>query len=154
MPRRSAAAGFTLVELILVIIVIGVLAVIAVPRLQIGGFEQYSFDRELRAALRHAQKVAIASACEVEVDVGTGGYSVRFTGEGGEECDDIGLRHPTRSGPFAGEPEGGASIISVTGDGKVRFNSQGGTGETDFVIVMSGGRQIVVEAETGYVHGG
>lgn len=59
--HSSGQRGFTMVELIAVIIIIGIMAAFAMPRF----FERKTFDArnfadQSRAMLRHAQKIAIA----------------------------------------------------------------------------------------------
>lgn len=69
MPRgRRAHAGFTLVELVAVMIITGILAAVAMPRF----FERNSFDGrafadQTRATLRYAHKLAIAQHRNVHV---------------------------------------------------------------------------------------
>ena len=56
-----AARGFTLIELIMVIVMLGVLAVFAAPRvLNSGDFNARGFHDETLSLLRYAQKAAIA----------------------------------------------------------------------------------------------
>lgn len=62
--------GFTLVELILVIVVLGILAAVVGPRF----FDRQTFDdrlfyEEALAAVRHAQKLALASGCRTQVQL-------------------------------------------------------------------------------------
>ena len=59
MRRRSA--GFTLVELVVVIILVGILAVAAIPRFFDRGFEERGFHDGVKAAIQQARKVAVAS---------------------------------------------------------------------------------------------
>ena len=57
----SRSRGFTLIELIMVIVILGVLAVVAAPRiLNIGDFAARGFHDETLSILRYAQKTAIA----------------------------------------------------------------------------------------------
>ncbi|TAF71567.1 MAG: type II secretion system protein, partial [Curvibacter sp.] len=54
---RSGQAGFTLVELVMVIVLLGILAVYAVPRmLNSGDFYARGFHDQSMAYLRYAQK--------------------------------------------------------------------------------------------------
>lgn len=134
--------GFTLTELVLVLVLIGILAAFAAPRLNIAGFERQSFARELTIALRHAQRAAIASGCAVEVSIQAGGYSVAWAG--GPGCPGGALAHPSRGGAFAGSGQISAGI------GTVRFDGMGRTA-SGTAIVVTDGPTIIVEAGSGYV---
>ena len=59
--RHQRAAGFTLIELVVVMIVVGILAVAARPRFFGTEFDELGFHDGVRAALQHARRVAVAS---------------------------------------------------------------------------------------------
>jgi MSHA pilin protein MshC len=62
----SRAAGFTLVELITILVVVAILAAVAAPRFFTrSAFEERGYNDEVLAALRYAQRVAIAERREV-----------------------------------------------------------------------------------------
>ncbi|MYM39913.1 pilus assembly FimT family protein [Duganella qianjiadongensis] len=75
--RRGA--GFTLVELILVIVVVGIMAGVAAPRFfDRKGFDAASYAAQLKTLLRYAQKTAIAQGRPVYVKVTSGGVTLAF----------------------------------------------------------------------------
>lgn len=68
--HRGTCRGFSMVELILALLIVGVLAAVAVPRLvDRGAFQTRGAAAETRAALRYAQKLAMAKNREVCVTV-------------------------------------------------------------------------------------
>ena len=57
----TRAAGFTMVELIMVIVIVGVLAAVAASRFFVRtGFDVAAFAEQVRAMARYAQKLAVA----------------------------------------------------------------------------------------------
>ncbi len=72
----SRPAGFTLIELITCMVILGILIAVVAPRFpdnQI--FSTRGFADELASSLRHAQRIAIASDCSVQVRIDAAGYS-------------------------------------------------------------------------------
>jgi len=54
--KRSA--GFTMVELVMIIVILGILAVVAIPRMDTSGYRAFEFHDKVVSALRYAQKTA------------------------------------------------------------------------------------------------
>ena len=74
--------GFTLIELISIMIIVGIMAAVALPRMSaLSGFDEKGLHDKLKASLQFARKTAVASRRYVCLTVtnGTGGkVSLRF----------------------------------------------------------------------------
>ncbi len=150
------ANGFSLLELILVIIVISALIAIAVPRFTSQDrIAQHSFSQQIIVALRYAQKLAISSGCEIQVNVNpaTNSFTVnRRSGGSATNCGASGnaftdaVASPAGSGSFAGTAPNNVDISSGL---TVIFNSLGVPSAGGAIAV--GNQTITVEANTGYV---
>jgi prepilin-type N-terminal cleavage/methylation domain-containing protein len=81
MPR---ARGFSLIELVTVLVLIGALAVFASAQFRTQGFERYAFREELISAAQYAQKIALASGCAVQLRVDGSGYALNYQSGGAD----------------------------------------------------------------------
>lgn len=70
------AQGFTLVELVVILIVVGILAVAAIPRFFDNAFSERGFHDGVKAAIQHARKVAVGSRRYVCVAVAANGVTL------------------------------------------------------------------------------
>ncbi|WP_155875022.1 prepilin-type N-terminal cleavage/methylation domain-containing protein [Desulfuromonas sp. AOP6] len=147
-------AGFTLVELIVIIVILGTISALAAPRFfDLRVFQQRGFFDETVSAVRYAQKLAVGSGCDVQVTLGSAGYSLRQR----NNCDTISafalaVPHPSKSGAFAAAPPAGVSLAAAT----IVFTPLGqavntARTPTDFNGLSIGGKTFHVIGETGYV---
>lgn len=101
--RVRATRGVTLLELIAVLIMLSAIAVVALGRLDsTGGFAARAFAQDVRAALRFAQKFAVASGCQVQVNIvdASDSYDLQLRADAlGAAVNCLGA-----SGVFAGNP--------------------------------------------------
>jgi len=83
-----AEAGFTLVELIVVIVIVGVLAAMAAPRFfDNRTFAERGYFEELAAALRYSRSAAVVTGCPVRFELTASGYSAEQQQPAGGRCD-------------------------------------------------------------------
>ena len=125
--------GFTLIELIVIITVIGVLAVSATARF--GGteaFEVRGFRDQLAAAARSAQRYARNSGCPTTFSYGSGSWSVSTTVPCGGSTQTVSA--PGR--PLTGSIPGSVSISPASL--AVTFDAFGSTGSSSSISVSSG----------------
>jgi MSHA pilin protein MshC len=149
--------GFTLIELILILTLVGILAVAAIPRFfNSQDFQDKGFYDQTLAILRYGQKAAIAQRRTVCVAFTSTSVTLMIAGSAGSGTCDKPLVSPTGVSPFA--ITGGTATFS-SAPVNFKFNSLGEPlaandsllGATQTITVSRVGN-IQVEAETGYVH--
>ncbi|MBC9252518.1 prepilin-type N-terminal cleavage/methylation domain-containing protein [Pseudomonas alcaligenes] len=117
--------GFTLVELVMVIVIIGILAVVVGPRFfDRKVFDERLFYEESLAAVRYGQKLAVSSGCLIQVSLSAAGYSVLQAANCTSGAYNVSVPGPDGQSLAGAVPSG----VSVTADPTafpVVFDSQG-----------------------------
>ncbi len=78
--EKISAAGFTLAEVLVVVVIIGIAAMIAIPMISsTSGMQVTSAAREISSALMYAQTVSISTKNQYQVvfDTGNNSYSIQ-----------------------------------------------------------------------------
>lgn len=139
-----------MVEMIVVILIVGVLAAVAVPRLlSKGQYQAYAFNDEAIATVRYAQKVAIAQRRLVYVVVTSAAITACYVDA---TCSSpVPSPHTTGAGLRADAPTGTtlspATSFNFNGLGQPSFGSA-----LTLTMTGNGTRQFTIEADTGFVH--
>lgn len=146
---RRHSTGFTLVELIVVMVVAGILAGFAVPRFfDRGAFDSRGFQDQVLAGLRYAQKAAIAQ--HRSVCVAFTANSLTLTTGATAACGSN-LSGPDGSTPY--RISSNAAGFAVTPAG-FSFDSRGSPSftTTQTLSITGYATPICVARETGYVY--
>ncbi len=120
-------SGFSLIELITVIVLLGILSVFAVGRLSSPDqFAVKGFFNDTVNAVRFAQKLAVSTGCDVQVDMKTTGYQLRRSSDCGtndyDTASGVVVDNPVnRSRPYQNLDSG----FSVSPSKSIVFNARG-----------------------------
>ncbi|HJV84117.1 MAG TPA: prepilin-type N-terminal cleavage/methylation domain-containing protein [Noviherbaspirillum sp.] len=152
---RRDRSGFTLVELVATMVIIGVLAFVALPRFSlISTFQTEAFRDQVVAALRYGQKSAVSHRRLVCADVTSNSVSLRIASVNpASNCGSATLNGPDGQSPYASN----SSALISAGTGTLYFQPSGtvtnGAGvTTDYSIAINGTDPVTVTGATGYVH--
>ena len=150
-PRNRSCEGFTLVELILVLVLLGVLSAVVLPRFTSSGYAEYGYTEELASAIRFAQQSAVATNMPVTVTLSSNQYRIcRDTA-----CPSSGpfLINPGNNRPWDGSATGrglAPSGVTLSPAASITFNGLGVPSQG--LSIQIGDRSLQLEAETGHVH--
>ena len=146
-PYKSARsrAGFTLIELVLVIVLLGILSAVIAPNLTRAGVDGRNFVDRSFNSMRYAQKLAIAQRRTTFVCIGADSLAVGFAS---------GCAAP------ASDPGGGTINFSNTAVSmtplEFSFDAQGQVAAQHDIVVSvpdtGDSYTLRVEENTGYVH--
>lgn len=143
-PRSLAVAGFTLVELVMVLVIVGALAVFALPKaLDLTAWRLRAFGDELQAQMQAMQRLALAQRRPVVATLNTTGVSFDYVAGGNL----VTLACPATASPCIAQAGPRTVTFNAANSGRAVTSS----GSALAVTVSSGSttQAYTVEAETG-----
>jgi MSHA pilin protein MshC len=158
MQRES---GFTIVELVAVMVITGIIAAIAAPRfIGVDAFDARGSFGTLSSALRYAQKTAIAQRTTVCVNVNAATRVVQLTYRGTANCSTASsgsVIDPATQAAYSKTLSNNVTItapvssVGFDGLGRPVPNATATFTIQNAVVPTESTRIITVEADTGYV---
>ncbi len=148
--------GFTLVELVMVIVIVGIMGAVAAPRFfGTSVFQSRGFADQLKATLRYAQKMAAAQNHFVCVTFTANSVALTYdaVAPGSTHttaaCPGSSMTSPAGQTPYIVTAPGG---VTVGGAAAFYVDPLGRPSTAQAIAVAGFATPVTVEAETGYVH--
>ncbi|MDO8890857.1 MAG: prepilin-type N-terminal cleavage/methylation domain-containing protein [Sulfurimicrobium sp.] len=151
MPRQcKQASGFTLLELVVILIVIGILAITVLPRFfDQNDFYARGFYDETLSVLRYGQKTAVAQRRQVCVAFSATRITLRIATNFGGACDKD-VTGPSGNTPHQASARGTVQYATVPA--ALAFNPDGSASAGASIQVAGLPNVITVIKETGHVY--
>ena len=147
MCANSSERGFTLPELVAVLVIVGVLAVVALPKFDAGlSLRSDAWRDEVVAALRTARQTAVSHRRLVCASVA--GSSVTLSIAPANPATACGAALPGPGGTAAVSPAG---VLYFQPSGRVTSDGAGSTTSDRSIAISGTGDPITVVGETGHV---
>jgi len=144
---RTRSAGFTLIELVMVMVITAALAVVALPKFpDVGNWQVMAYADNVASALQSARRVALAQRRPVVATLTATGITVAYVAGGSIAS----LACPAAYSPCMLE-SGTRSITFNASNSGASVSSTGGTLTMTFTLGSVTARVLQIETETGLV---
>lgn len=168
LAARCRARGFTLIELIMVLVLLGILAVFALPRVNLTqGYDEVGYRDAVRATLEYARKSAVAERRNVRVALGSNNLALVIANDSPEgaaalnfdiasnAARALALPTPDRrcAAPIPVNQLCAPANVTLAGPATLTFSPLGRPdAAASYTVTGEDPWTVTVEAETGHVH--
>ncbi len=155
--EQNKQSGFTLVELVMVLVILSVISATAIPKFfDKNVYAERAFFDDTLHAIQYAQKLAVATGCAVRVSILSNSYSLARRGTASStSCPltgsvySLAIPHP---GTGASNYSGSENGITLSSSSTPFYFYSSGSASADITLTVNGFRTIKVIAETGFVY--
>jgi len=144
---KRHASGFTLAELVIVIVIAAILAAIAIPQFNLREIDATWFHEQVRSGVRYAQRTAIAQRRCIFVSVNANQLELFYDNGGNCLISATRVRELSKNEDVVLNAPTGVTLSAAPNP--FSFNGLGQPSSAASVSVD--GKTVTVNAETGYV---
>lgn len=148
-------SGFSLIELVVTLMIAGIVMAVAIPMFNDPQINESWFQEQVRAALRYAQRQAVAQRRCIFVEVTAAQVKLRY---GDAACAAAGSPLTFLATVQAGKAPGDAYVLEAPSGTALSpapttfsFNGLGQPSFGSTLTLSVGARAVTIAAETGYV---
>ena len=156
----SGQRGFTLIELVMVLVLLGILSVVVLPKVgtTTSSYQTAAFAEQVRSALQYGQKMAVSHRRMVCAAITSSSVTLTVASNFGDSACSAAVLTGAASGNSAIATSPGSSIV-IAPAGSMYFQPSGqvttdatGTTVGNFALTVGGTTAISVQGATGYVN--
>ncbi len=154
---KKQLAGFTLVELVMILVILSVIYATAIPNFfDKNVYAERAFFDDTLHAVQYAQKLSVATGCNVRVSISSNSYTLTRRGTASSpKCPTSGTTYALDiSHPGTGESSysGSEKDITLSSSSTPFYFYSSGSASENVTLTVNGSKTIRVIAETGFVY--